>query len=92
MDHDAANRAVRRAGHSTPNASVDARRLIWSLERHLLRKMEATPAKTVEGFMAKARCAQVWAVKRKKMESLDGGAETMALSIFSDLERLTQQA
>jgi hypothetical protein len=34
MDHDAANRAVRRAGHSTPNATPDARRLNWLVERY----------------------------------------------------------
>jgi hypothetical protein len=50
--------------------------------------VDATPAQTVEGLVAKVRCAKAWAAKGKKMKSLDGGAETMALSILDDLERM----
>jgi hypothetical protein len=53
------------------------------------KEIEATPAQTVEGMMAKVRCAKLWAYNKKKMESFEGGAETMALSIFDDLQRLT---
>ena len=51
-------------------------------------EVDATPAQTVEGLMAKVRCAKAWAAKGRKMKSLDGCAETMALSILEDLDRL----
>lgn len=52
-------------------------------------EVDATPAQTIEGLMAKVRCAQAWTAKgAKKMKSLDAGAETMALSILDDLDQL----
>ena len=48
-----------------------------------------TQATTIEGMRAKIRCAQVW--QREEIESINGGcSEAMALSIFQDILRMTE--
>jgi hypothetical protein len=49
-------------------------------------------ATTIEGMLAKIRCASACAI-RGKLDRIDGGsAETMALSIFDDLQQLAETA
>jgi hypothetical protein len=51
-----------------------------------------TPAGTIEGMMAKIRCAKLWGY-RGELGSITGGCEeAMALSIFKDIQRLAAKA
>ena len=49
-----------------------------------------TPATTLEGVRAKVRCAQAY-MKEEDIDRIDGGsaAESMAVSIFKDILRMT---
>ncbi|QIG92072.1 MULTISPECIES: hypothetical protein [unclassified Bradyrhizobium] len=44
------------------------------------------PAKTLEGLRAKIRCAEAWS--GGKIDSIDGCAEEMALSIIEGIENM----
>jgi hypothetical protein len=51
-----------------------------------------TPATTIEGMRAKIRCAKAWN-RQEIIERISGGcAEAMALSIFNDIQRITDTA
>ena len=61
--------------------------------QHLERRIAQTRATTVEGMLAKIRCAHAYA-KSDEIDGIEGGGaeEAMALSIFDDVRRLAAAA
>lgn len=64
-------------------------------ERNFFRletEIAETPTDTIEGMRAKIRCAQLWG-RHGELGSITGGCEeAMALSIFSDIQRIAARA
>jgi len=65
-----------------------AEREYWRLEQ----EVAETPATTIEGMLAKIRCAEAWEHEEGRLERIEGCAETMALSIFDDIRRMAKSA
>jgi hypothetical protein len=72
-----------------------ARRESNKAERNCLRlerEIAETAVDTIEGMMAKIRCAQLWGCRSEIDRIVGGCEEAMALSIFSDIQRMAGKA
>jgi hypothetical protein len=85
-----------RNNHPKPRGYEKAVREARRAEREFYRlehEIAETPAQTIEGMLAKIRCAHVWQDEKRELDSIPDGSceEAMALSIFKDIRRLAAQ-